>query len=155
MMKSNRNATNRYSLNSKEIRAHPRDALVKVENIYLVPFTGWGKTFRDGSLRMDIPREIHQTFNINFTIVSQVNPHVLPFFYNHKGSAGTPAIHRSGSGWRGGYLLSWWEHVIKLDLRKWLRVTCDLQMLPSILEEFEEIWLQKFHGSSTITVFYY
>ena len=153
MMKSTRNAPNRYDINPIDIRPHPNDKREAPNGLYLVPFKGWGNSWRDGSLRMDIPREMNQQLNINFTVVSQVNPHVLPFFYNHKGMAGSPSIHRRGGGWRGGYLLSWWEHVIKLDLRKWLRVTMDLQMLPPLLEVFEQIWLQKFHGNVTITVF--
>eukprot|EP00834_Sanchytrium_tribonematis_P003859 NODE_166_length_14584_cov_1.124750.p2 type:complete len:500 gc:universal NODE_166_length_14584_cov_1.124750:4053-2554(-) len=153
MMKSNKSIPNKYGIIPEDIRPHPKDSYSKgPPGVFMVPFTGWGKKFRDGSLRMDIPRELNQQLNINFTIVSQVNPHVLPFFFNQKGTAGKPNLHRGGSGWRGGYFLSFLEHSIKLDLRKWLRVTMEMQMLPPLLEVFEAIWLQKFHGNVTITV---
>lgn len=37
----------------------------------------WGHRFKDGSLRVDIPlQDLHSLFNVNYPIVSQVNPHV-------------------------------------------------------------------------------
>ncbi len=58
----------------------------KEPNGQVVPYLEEGKLWRDGSLRIDIPIEIlHQMFQVNFTIVSQVNPHVIGFFYEAKG----------------------------------------------------------------------
>jgi hypothetical protein len=57
--------------------------------------------------RVDIPlQSLHLLFNVNHSIVSQVNPHVHLFFFAPKGSAGRPVAHRKGKGWRGGFLLS-------------------------------------------------
>jgi len=33
-------------------------------------------------------KTLHLYFKVHFTIVSQVNPHVVMFFYHAKGSAG-------------------------------------------------------------------
>jgi len=42
---------------------------------------------------------LHQLFGVNYTVVSQVNPHVLPFFFENRGSGGAPTLHRRGYGW--------------------------------------------------------
>lgn len=53
----------------------------------VVPYLEEGLLWRDGSLRIDIPiRELHQMFRVNFTVVSQVNPHIIPFFFDNKGT---------------------------------------------------------------------
>jgi predicted acylesterase/phospholipase RssA len=45
-----------------------------------------GRYWRDGSLRADVPITLlHQLFRVNYTIVSQVNPHIMLFFYESKG----------------------------------------------------------------------
>lgn len=118
----------------------------------IAPFLGWGERWRDGSLRTDIPlKSLHQLFNVNYTIVSQVNPHVTVFFYENRGGGGRPTAHRSGRGWRGGFIASSLEHYLKLDLKKWLRVIRDLRLLPTMLDmDWSFIWLQKFDGNVTI-----
>ncbi|KAJ3291395.1 hypothetical protein HK104_006141 [Borealophlyctis nickersoniae] len=57
---------------------NPVELLMKLPNGTLVPYRGAGRQWRDGSLMTDIPdRELHRLFGVNFTIVSQVNPHVV------------------------------------------------------------------------------
>ncbi|KAI3622887.1 hypothetical protein CBS14141_004220 [Malassezia furfur] len=76
----------------------------------------WGYKFRDGSLRVDIPlQQLHSMFNVTYPIVSQVNPHVHLFHYGNKGAPGRPTAFRSGRGWRGGFLLSAAEHIVRVD----------------------------------------
>ncbi|GMG40176.1 unnamed protein product [Ambrosiozyma monospora] len=56
----------------------------------IIPFS-FGNRFKDGSMRTDIPIEALNThFNVKFSIVSQVNPHVLLWFFKNKGDIGTP-----------------------------------------------------------------
>lgn len=75
----------------------------------------WGYKFRDGSLRVDIPlQQLHSLFNVTYPIVSQVNPHVHLFHYGSKGTPGRPTAYRSGRGWRGGFLLSAAEHIVRV-----------------------------------------
>ncbi|KAF8962808.1 hypothetical protein BGZ46_001101 [Entomortierella lignicola] len=118
----------------------------------LVPFSYGGRGFKDGSLRADIPLQaLHTHFNVNYTIVSQVNPHVHLFFYAARGSIGRPVSHLSGEGWRGGFLAASIEQFLKLDLSKWLKVLRDLELLPKILnQDWSWVWLQKFDGHVTI-----
>ncbi|KNE57734.1 hypothetical protein AMAG_04592 [Allomyces macrogynus ATCC 38327] len=118
----------------------------------VLPFVGWGEYWQDGSLRIDIPtKSLHQLFNVNYVIVSQVNPHVSVFFFENRGGSGHPTAHRGGLGWRGGFLASTAEHVLKLELKKWLKVIRDLRLLPRMLnQDWSFLWLQKFDGNVTI-----
>ncbi|KAJ9117522.1 hypothetical protein QFC22_004372 [Naganishia vaughanmartiniae] len=112
----------------------------------------FGSKFKDGSLRVDIPLEsLHLLFNVNYSIVSQVNPHVHLFFFAPRGSVGRPVEHRKGQGWRGGFLLSAAEQYLKLELTKNFRVIRDLELLPQLLgSDWSSVFLQRFAGSVTI-----
>lgn len=112
----------------------------------------WGHRFKDGSLRVDIPlQDLHSLFNVNYPIVSQVNPHVHLFFFAPKGMPGRPVAHRKGKGWRGGFLLSASEHVLKLNLSMNFKIIRDLDLLPSLLgQDWSSVFLQRFSGAVTI-----
>ncbi|KAE8148512.1 patatin-like phospholipase domain-containing protein [Aspergillus avenaceus] len=130
---------------------NPVVLMTKKRDGTLAPYS-FGHKWKDGSLRTDIPiRALNLHFNVNFTIVSQVNPHINLFFFSSRGSVGRPVTHRRGRGWRGGFLGSAIEQYIKLDLNKWLRVLRHLELLPRPLgQDWSEIWLQKFSGTITI-----
>lgn len=117
----------------------------------LTPYS-FGHKWKDGSLRTDIPiKALNLHFNVNFTIVSQVNPHISLFFFSSRGTVGSPVTHRKGRGWRGGYLGSATEQYIKLDLTKWLKVLKHLELLPRPLgQDWSQLWLQQFGGTITI-----
>lgn len=117
----------------------------------LVPYS-FGHKWKDGSLRTDIPvRALNIHFNVNFTIVSQVNPHINLFFFSSRGSPGHPVTHRKGRGWRGGYLGSATEQYLKLDMAKWLKVLRHLELLPRPLgQDWSQLWLQPFGGTVTL-----
>jgi hypothetical protein len=137
----------------------------------------FGNKWKDGSLRTDIPlKALNLHFNVNFSIVSQVNPHINLFFFSPRGSpgkckipclmyrdaaticrhklmlpSGRPVTHRRGRGWRGGFLGSSLETSIKLDLQKYLKILRHLELLPRPLgQDWSEIWLQRFSGTITI-----
>jgi predicted acylesterase/phospholipase RssA len=117
----------------------------------LTPYS-FGHKWKDGSLRTDIPlKALNLHFNVNFSIVSQVNPHINLFFFAPRGSPGRPVTHRRGRGWRGGFLGSSIETSIKLDLQKYLKILRHLELLPRPLgQDWSEIWLQRFSGTITI-----
>lgn len=97
----------------------------------IVAFKGAGRRWRDGSLRVDFPEQsLHRMFNVNYSIVSQVNPHVGLFFYERRGAAGVPPAHRGGRGWRGGFVLALIEHTLKLSMIKWATLLRDMNLLP-------------------------
>lgn len=119
-------------------------------------FDGVGNLWRDGSLRLDIPqKQLQQLWNVSFTIASQVNPHVVLFFFNPRGSSGAPSLHRQGHGWRGGFIPSSLINYFLLDLQKWLAFVRDMDLLPRIMgTDLSNIWLQRFTGNVTIIPLY-
>jgi predicted acylesterase/phospholipase RssA len=141
---------------------NPVVLMKKTKHGTLVPYS-FGHKWKDGSLRTDIPlKSLNLHFNVRFSIVSQVNPHINLFFFSSRGSVGRPVTHRRGRGWRGGFLGSALEQYIKLDLNKWLKVLRHLELLPRPLgQDWSEIWLQRFSGTitlwpkSTLSDFYY
>ncbi|KAH8918441.1 patatin-domain-containing protein [Atractiella rhizophila] len=108
---------------------------------------------RDGSLRVDIPlKSLHLLYNVNYSIVSQVNPHVHLFFFQPRGSAGKPVAHRKGKGWRGGFFLSAAEQLLKIEIAKNFRIIRDLELLPEVGGmDLAAAFLQKFEGTVTLT----
>lgn len=117
----------------------------------IVPWN-WGHRFKDGSLRVDIPlQDLHALFNVNYPIVSQVNPHVHLFHFGSKGSPGRPTAHRKGKGWRGGFVLSASERILKLNLSMNFKILRDLDLLPALLgQDWSSVFLQRFGGAVTI-----
>lgn len=130
---------------------NPVVLMMKKPDGTLGPYS-FGHKWKDGSLRTDIPlKALSLHFNANFSIVSQVNPHINLFFFSSRGTVGRPVTHRKGRGWRGGFLGSAAEQYIKLDLNKWLKVLRHLELLPRPLgQDWSEIWLQRFSGTITI-----
>ncbi|KAI9663398.1 MAG: hypothetical protein M1829_006090 [Trizodia sp. TS-e1964] len=130
---------------------NPVVLMMKNRDGTLAPYS-FGHKWKDGSLRTDIPlKALNRYFNVNFSIVSQVNPHINLFFFSSRGSVGRPVTHRKGKGWRGGFLGSAVEQYLKLDLNKWLKVLRHLELLPRVMgQDWSEIWLQRFDGTITI-----
>ena len=130
---------------------NPVVLMTKKRDGTLAPYS-FGHKWKDGSLRTDIPlKALNLYFNVNFSIVSQCNPHISVFFFSSRGSVGWPVTHRRGRGWRGGFLGSAVEQYLKLDLNKWLKVLRHLELLPRPLgQDWSEIWLQRFSGTITI-----
>ncbi|KAF1913914.1 patatin-like phospholipase domain-containing protein [Ampelomyces quisqualis] len=126
--------------------------LMKKDNDGKLSPYSFGHKWKDGSLRTDIPlKALNLHFNVRFSIVSQVNPHINIFFFSSRGSVGQPVTHRRGRGWRGGFIGSATEQYLKLDLNKWLKVLRHLELLPRPLgQDWSEIWLQRFSGTITI-----
>lgn len=62
----------------------------------IVPFS-FGNKWRDGSMRTDIPLEALNTYyNVTFSIVSQVNPHVMLWIFKNRGDVGKPIVRKRG-----------------------------------------------------------
>lgn len=130
----------------------------KPHNEDVVPFS-LGNKWRDGSLRTDIPLESLNTYyNVNFSIVSQVNPHILLFFFAPKGTVGRPVASprhvtrkEKYASLRGGFVATALEQLLKLEITKWLQMIKTLDLLPHFFEQdWLNIWLQRFSGSITI-----
>lgn len=116
----------------------------------VVPFS-FGTKYKDGSLRTDIPVEALNTyFNVKFSVVSQVNPHISLFFFAPKGSVGRP-VSRKKTGLRGGFIGAGLENFIKLENKKWLKFIKSLDLLPHLMDQdWSNVWLQRFSGTVTL-----
>ncbi|KAK1676759.1 patatin-like phospholipase [Colletotrichum godetiae] len=130
---------------------NPVVLMMKQRDGTLVPYS-FGHKWKDGSLRTDIPiKALNLHFNVNFTVVSQVNPHINLFFFSSRGSVGHPVTHRKGKGWRGGYVMSAVEHYLKLDMTKWLKFIRHAELLPRPLgQDWSQLFLQTFSGTITV-----
>ncbi|KAI8619887.1 acyl transferase/acyl hydrolase/lysophospholipase, partial [Chytriomyces sp. MP71] len=125
--------------------------LSKTSDGRFVPFQGAGKKWRDGSIRHDIPDL--NSLNVTFTIVSQVNFHITPFFFQNRGSAGSPVAHRGGRGWRGGFILSALNEFLMLDLMKWLRLCKSMRLIPPVGQtDISEVFIQNTQFQGTVTI---
>jgi len=130
----------------------PIELLRKTRNGDLVPFVAWGRFWRDGSFEEELPFEaLGRVFNASYTIVSQVNPHIVPFFYDNRGTAGRAVEHLGGRGWRAGFLSSFLERVLKQDMKKWLQIMDEFRLLPPIFgTDFSRIFLGQNFGNITL-----
>mmetsp|Transcript_31202 Transcript_31202/g.70098 ORF Transcript_31202/g.70098 Transcript_31202/m.70098 type:complete len:332 (-) Transcript_31202:223-1218(-) len=108
---------------------------------------------RDGSFESDVPvQAMSELFNCHFTVVSQVNPHIVPFFYHSRGRDGRPSTWRLwAGGWRGGFVLSALELWLKEDLLKCLRVLAGLDLLIEVFGvNWSYLYLQEARGDVTL-----
>ena len=110
--------------------------------------------YRDGSYESDVPiGGISATFGTTFTIVSQVNPHVVPFYAHLQGRPGRPSGGRDHTGaWRGGFLLCALEVALKNELRSAMRTMQQLGLLVDLFGvDWSHLWLQSQDGSVVLT----
>lgn len=130
---------------------NPVVLLKKDKNGNVQPWEYQGR-HKDGSLRVDIPlQSLHMFFNVNYSIVSQVNPHIYVFAFAPRGAPGRPVSHRRGKGWRGGFFLSAAESFLKLELFKNFRMIRDLELMPEFYgQNWSAVFLQRFEGTVTI-----
>ena len=98
-------------------------------NGQVIPFS-LGSKWRDGSLRTDIPVEALNTYyNVNFTIVSQVNPHISLFYFAPKGTVGRPVStskrktsREKYASFRGGFIATALEQLFRLEIKNGYRL---------------------------------
>lgn len=121
------------------------------EDDYVV-FDELGSHWRDGSISIDIPTDmLRPLFNVHYTIVSQVNPGVVYFFYHARGAVGEPHGHRQGKGWRAGFVMSLLEMLLKLDMKRYLELLAGMDLLPKFLRlDWSLLALQRRDGTVTI-----
>lgn len=108
---------------------------------------------RDGTFESDVPvQAMAELFNCHFNVVSQVNPHIIPFFHSARGSDGRPSTWRLwAGGWRGGFVLSALELWLREDMLKNLRFLAGLDLLIEVFGvDWSYLWLQEARGDVTI-----
>eukprot|EP00466_Bigelowiella_natans_P003448 jgi/Bigna1/53694/estExt_Genewise1Plus.C_230039 len=131
----------------------PQQLLVKRADGKVVPRHAKSvEQFVDGCFQRDVPiREMSELYNIRFSIVSQVNPHMVPFHFRGQGEAGAPSRwRRRTGGWRGGFLLSAFEMMLKIDMKKNLLILDRLGLVNEDNIGATSLFLQNFDGDITL-----
>ncbi|TMW64875.1 hypothetical protein Poli38472_009042 [Pythium oligandrum] len=107
----------------------------------VVPYDAMGKEWVDGSIQHDLPMEtMASCFNVTNFIVSQVNPHVVPFMGE---DVHTPGFRKS--------IFHTLESVIAADVRHRLKMLAFLGLFPKIYgHQFSSYFKQNFRGNVTL-----
>ena len=107
----------------------------------VVPYVSLGREWIDGSIQHDLPMEtMAACFNVTNFIVSQVNPHVVPFIGNE---IDRPQLRRSA--------FHTLESVVAADVRHRLKMLAFLGLFPRIYgHQFSSYFRQNFVGNVTI-----
>lgn len=112
-----------------------------------VPWNDFQRQYIDGSVDGDLPMtRLSEMFNVNHFIVSQVNPHVVPFLLEDEGP-NDKAEHESEPtpGW-----LNTMTHLAKDEILHRMSVLSELGVFPTALTKFASIMNQKYSGDITI-----
>ncbi|KAE8447038.1 hypothetical protein EG329_011173 [Mollisiaceae sp. DMI_Dod_QoI] len=118
------------------------------------PITGentpWNPTpqrWIDGSVDNDLPMtRLAEMFNVNHFIVSQVNPHVVPFLVKDEEAIAKDAQSGgSGPGWV--YALT---NLAKDEALHRMQVLADLGIFPNLVTKCRSVLSQKYSGDITI-----
>ncbi|BDD61466.1 hypothetical protein MAP00_006510 [Monascus purpureus] len=114
-----------------------------------VPWNDLHKQYIDGSVESDLPMSrLSEMFNVNHFIVSQVNPHVLPFLSKDECSSGNTTADRNAppkTGW-----LHTITHLAKDEALYRMTVFSDLGIFPTFLTKAVSVMNQKYFGDITI-----
>lgn len=111
------------------------------------------QTYIDGSVDNDLPMtRLAEMFNVNHFIVSQVNPHVVPFLERHEDGVGS-------GGYRanvGANYASWpsWVHKLtglaKSEAMHRMELLQEIGFLPNAISKLQSVLGQRYSGDITI-----
>lgn len=112
-----------------------------------VPWNDLHRQYIDGSVDGDLPMtRLSEIFNVNHFIVSQVNPHVVPFLPKDEGPNDyTGPDSNSSPGW-----LHTITNLAKEEILHRMAVLSDLGVFPTSLTKIASIMNQKYFGDITI-----
>jgi TAG lipase/steryl ester hydrolase/phospholipase A2/LPA acyltransferase len=107
-------------------------------------------TWIDGSVDNDLPMtRLAEMFNINHFIVSQVNPHVVPFLTKDKElistDASQPTAFSEGSGWLNNGL-----SIARGEIVHRMQVLVDMGIMPSAVTKIRSVLSQRYSGDINI-----
>lgn len=112
-----------------------------------VPWNDLHKQYIDGSVDGDLPMtRLSEMFNVNHFIVSQVNPHIVPFLPKEGGPM-NPAeeAHSAIPRW-----VNTMTHLAKDEVLHRMTVLSELGVFPNSLTKFSSIMKQKYIGDINI-----
>ena len=106
----------------------------------VVPYLNFGNMqWVDGSITSDSPRSrISSLFNVTNFLVSQVNPHIVPFI-----AKSTPGARKKGTGCADRLM-----HLITQDIRRRCTTLADLGVIPRLFgQDINKVFSQKYSGN--------
>lgn len=124
----------------------PVELMAKDRNGDLVPYMHSGLLWADGSMATDLPTlRLSELFNVNHFIVSQVNPHVIPFMRLTELWGSFGSIFWDEVKIRAMQFCSYWEHSTYSFLRQIYSIinqkyTGDITIIPDLsLDDFKRL----------------
>ena len=116
----------------------PVELMAKDRDGNIVPYTCSGLLWADGSMVTDLPMErLSELFNVNHFIVSQVNPHVVPFMWLTQNWGFIGNLLRDEISVRMTQLCTYWESSSVTALRQIASIisqkyTGDITIIPDL-----------------------
>lgn len=112
-----------------------------------VPWNDLHRQYIDGSVDGDLPMtRLSEMFNVNHFIVSQVNPHVVPFLPKEDGPSKESELNPSFIP----RLMSTMTHLAKEEVLHRMNVLSELGVFPTSMTKFASIVNQKYSGDINI-----
>ena len=112
-----------------------------------VPWNDLHKQYIDGSVENDLPMtRLSEMFNVNHFIVSQVNPHVLPFLSKEE----MPNTYTDGSAEPKQGWLRTLTNLARDEALHRMTVLSDLGIFPTLFTKAVAVMTQKYFGDITI-----
>lgn len=116
-----------------------------------VPWNPSPQRWIDGSVDNDLPMtRLAEMFNVNHFIVSQVNPHVVPFLVKEEDSLAQQAQQTSGTVTSGPTWLNSVAHLAKGEALHRMHTMADIGIFPNTLTKVISVLSQKYSGDITI-----
>lgn len=116
-----------------------------------VPWNPSPQRWIDGSVDNDIPMtRLAEMFNVNHFIVSQVNPHVVPFLVKDEAAIGEEARKSTSTIAPGPTWLNSFSHLAKGEALHRMHTLADMGILPNLLTKTVSVLSQKYSGDITI-----
>ena len=115
-----------------------------------VPWNPTPQRWIDGSVDNDIPiTRLAEMFNVNHFIVSQVNPHVVPFLMKEEGIIGRNARELTDNATSPSWMDSL-SHLAKGEALYRMHTLAELGIFPNLLTKTVSVLSQKYSGDITI-----
>lgn len=116
-----------------------------------VPWNPSPQRWIDGSVDNDLPMtRLAELFNVNHFIVSQVNPHVVPFLVKEEDSITQEAHHSTATVAAGPTWLHSITHLAKGEALHRMHALAELGIFPNTLSKAVSVLSQKYSGDITI-----
>ncbi|KAL8730846.1 MAG: hypothetical protein Q9166_003773 [cf. Caloplaca sp. 2 TL-2023] len=116
-----------------------------------VPWNPSPQRWIDGSVDNDLPMtRLAEMFNVNHFIVSQVNPHVVPFLLKEEDSIAQQAQQSTSATACGPSWLHSATHLAKDEALHRMRTMAEIGIFPNALTKAISVLSQKYSGDITI-----